>query len=409
MDLDFLRSCGLAQVIYCPFGCARAQLHSFQHNGLSPGIDVPQEALSRHAVQARHLHRGLLAPLHGRPPAAPPRPSSAAPPRKENRAETFPDSCRRETAGRWGPLSRSGRSALRGGDGRHGDPVRPGTAAPRPSAARRNRRRRLRFRRSGARADVPGRTAAMMALRAAPRRARWLAGALLAPGAARAAPLAACVPAPPLPGPLSALPPARFASSGPQGPEGEGPQRRVVVVRITNPLAWLRTRFYYLLIRLYFDSEFSIEEFTRGAKQAFSVVSQLLSQRKLDLLEGLVSAEVLQMLKEKISSLSENHRDALAADMDAIMYTTEGDVRIYYDDDGRKFVSILMRFWYLNGANLSDEVPGETKVFQIVFGDESTKEKRHILTANYEFQREFTEGAKPDWTITRIEHPKLLE
>lgn len=43
-----------------------------------------------------------------------------------------------------------------------------------------------------------------------------------------------------------------------------------------------------------------------------------------------------------------------------------------------------MRFWYLNGANLPDEVPGETKVFQIVFGDESTKEKRHILTANYE-------------------------
>ncbi|NXC42827.1 MAIP1 protein, partial [Penelope pileata] len=177
----------------------------------------------------------------------------------------------------------------------------------------------------------------------------------------------------------------------------------------TNPVAWLRTRFYYLLIRLYFDPEFSVEEFTRGAKQAFSVVSQLLSERKLDLLDGLVSAEVLQVLKEKVSSLSDNHRDALAADIDAIMYTTEGDVRIYYDDDGRKFVSILMRFWYLNGANLPDEVPGETKVFQIVFGDESTKEKRHLLTANYEFQREFTEGAKPDWTITRIEHPRLLE
>ncbi|XP_065606441.1 m-AAA protease-interacting protein 1, mitochondrial [Cyrtonyx montezumae] len=246
----------------------------------------------------------------------------------------------------------------------------------------------------------------MMALRAAPRRAWWLGRALLAPGTARAAPLTARLPVPPPPGCLLALPAVRFASGG---PEGEGARRRVVVVRITNPLAWLRTRFYYLLIRLYFDPEFSIEEFTRGAKQAFSVVSQLLSQRKLDLLEGLVSAEVLQMLKEKISSLSENHRDALAADMDAIMYTTEGDVRIYYDDDGRKFVSILMRFWYLNGANLPEEVPGETKVFQIVFGDESTKEKRHLLIANYEFQREFTEGAKPDWTITRIEHPNLLE
>lgn len=48
------------------------------------------------------------------------------------------------------------------------------------------------------------------------------------------------------------------------------------------------------------------------------------------------------MLKEKISLLPDNHRDALAADIDAIMYTTEGDVRIYYDDDGM-FI-ILKRF-----------------------------------------------------------------
>ncbi|XP_062354362.1 m-AAA protease-interacting protein 1, mitochondrial [Cinclus cinclus] len=243
-----------------------------------------------------------------------------------------------------------------------------------------------------------------MALRcAAPSRVRWLARALA--GSARLLPPAAAPP-----GLARARPPqlsARFASSAGSGTEG--PQRRVVVVRIASPFAWLRTRFYYLLIRLYFDQEFSVEEFTRGAKQAFSVVSKLLSQRKLDLLEELVSAEVLQVLKEKISLLPDSHRDALAADIDAIMYTTEGDVRIYYDDDGRKFVSILMCFWYLNGANLPDEVPGEAKVFQIVFGDENTKEKKHLLTANYEFQREFTEGAKPDWTITRIEHPRLLE
>ncbi|KAM9548297.1 m-AAA protease-interacting protein 1, mitochondrial [Guaruba guarouba] len=248
-----------------------------------------------------------------------------------------------------------------------------------------------------------------MALRAAAGRCRCLARALAAPSLARVPP----GPPPPPPPAAAALGQlgarARFASTAGQGSEGEGPQRRVVVVRITSPFAWLRTRFYYLLIRLYFDQEFSIEEFTRGAKQAFSVVSKLLSQRKLELLDELVSAEVLQVLKEKISLLPDSHRDALAADIDSIMYTTEGDVRIYYDDDGRKFVSILMCFWYLNGANLPVEVPSETKVFQIVFGDESSKEKKHLLTANYEFQREFTEGAKPDWTITRIEHPRLLE
>lgn len=107
--------------------------------------------------------------------------------------------------------------------------------------------------------------------------------------------------------------------------------------------------------------------------------------------------------------MSENHRNALAADMDEIMYTTAGDVGIYYDDSGRKFVSILMRFWYLTSADLPDEAPDGTKVFQVVFGDETVKETKRLLTANYEFRREFTQGVKADWTITRIEHPKLLE
>lgn len=183
----------------------------------------------------------------------------------------------------------------------------------------------------------------------------------------------------------------------------------MVVVGVPNPLMWLRTRLYFFLIRAYFDQEFSIHEFTQGAKQAFALVSRLISQCKYDLLEELVSKEMLPVLKEKLSSLSENHRGALVAEMDEIMYTTAGDVGIYYDDSGRKFVSILMRFWYLTSADLPDETPDGTKVFQVVFGDETTKETKRLLTANYEFRREFTQGVKPDWTITRIEHPKLLE
>ncbi|XP_044888235.1 m-AAA protease-interacting protein 1, mitochondrial isoform X2 [Mauremys mutica] len=183
--------------------------------------------------------------------------------------------------------------------------------------------------------------------------------------------------------------PARFCASDEQsrrrGPPGAGGGRSVVVVGIPNPFIWVRTRLYCFLIRAYFDQEFSVEEFTQGAKQ------------------------VLQVLKEKLSSLSENHRNALAADMDEIMYTTAGDVGIYYDDSGRKFVSILMRFWYLTSADLPDEAPDGTKVFQVVFGDETVKETKRLLTANYEFRREFTQGVKADWTITRIEHPKLLE
>ncbi|XP_026503444.1 m-AAA protease-interacting protein 1, mitochondrial [Terrapene carolina triunguis] len=210
-----------------------------------------------------------------------------------------------------------------------------------------------------------------------------------------------------------ARPPARFCASDEHsqrgGPPGPGGGRSVVVVVIPNPFIWVRTRLHCFFIRAFFDQEFSIEEFTRGAKQAFALVSKLLSQCKLDLLEEFVSKEVLQVLEEKLSSLSENHRNALAADMDEIMYTTEGDVDISFDNSGRKFVSILMRFWYLTSADLPDEAPDGTKVFHVVIGDKTVKETKHIRTANYEFQREFTQGVKADWTITRIEHPKLLE
>lgn len=49
--------------------------------------------------------------------------------------------------------------------------------------------------------------------------------------------------------------------------DGLKQNQKVVIVGIPNPFIWLRTRIYYFLIRTYFDTEFSIEEFTEGAKQ----------------------------------------------------------------------------------------------------------------------------------------------
>ncbi|XP_054470903.1 m-AAA protease-interacting protein 1, mitochondrial [Anoplopoma fimbria] len=91
------------------------------------------------------------------------------------------------------------------------------------------------------------------------------------------------------------------------------------------------------------------------------------------------------------------------------MYTTPGDVAIYYDDNGRKFVSILMRFWYLTSAHLPNDAMEGTRVFQVDISGEGEAETKRLLSANYEFQREFTKGVPPDWTITRIEHSKLLD
>ncbi|KAA8588346.1 hypothetical protein FQN60_001540 [Etheostoma spectabile] len=66
------------------------------------------------------------------------------------------------------------------------------------------------------------------------------------------------------------------AASRPYSSDGQNQNRnqKVVVVGIPNPFIWLRTRIYYFLIRAYFDKEFNIQEFTEGAKQAFSHVSR---------------------------------------------------------------------------------------------------------------------------------------
>ncbi|KAI3356565.1 hypothetical protein L3Q82_017763 [Scortum barcoo] len=190
---------------------------------------------------------------------------------------------------------------------------------------------------------------------------------------------------------------------------GHRPNQRLVVVGIPNPFMWFRSRIYYFLIRTYFDKEFSIEEFTEGAKQAFSHVSRLLSRCQFEALEGLVAKDLIGKLEEKCKLLPSNHKKALSAEPNEIMYTTPGDVGIYYDDNGQKFVSILMRFWYLTSARLPGDNMEATRVFQVDIGGEREAETKRLLTAIYEFQREFTKGVPPDWTITRIEHSKLLD
>ncbi|KAG1962877.1 m-AAA protease-interacting protein 1, mitochondrial [Pimephales promelas] len=186
--------------------------------------------------------------------------------------------------------------------------------------------------------------------------------------------------------------------------------QKVVVVGIPNPFIWFRTRIYFFLIRTYFDKEFSIEEFSEGAKQAFSHVSRLLSQCQFESLEGLVAKDLIEKLEEKCANLPLSHQRALSAESDEIMYTTTGDVGIYYDDSGRKFVSILMRFWYLTSARIPEDGVEGARIFQVDIGGEGERpETKRLLTANYEFQREFTQGVTPDWIITRIEHSKLLD
>lgn len=78
---------------------------------------------------------------------------------------------------------------------------------------------------------------------------------------------------------LPLLSPPRLCASLPSFPAcprrsystEEQPQQRqktkMIILGFPNPINWIRTRIYAFLIWAYFDQEFSIEEFSEGAKQ----------------------------------------------------------------------------------------------------------------------------------------------
>lgn len=73
---------------------------------------------------------------------------------------------------------------------------------------------------------------------------------------------------------LAAALPAFTASPRRSYSTEEQPQQRqktkMIILGLSNPINWIRTRIYAFLIWAYFDKEFSIAEFSEGAKQVCS-------------------------------------------------------------------------------------------------------------------------------------------
>lgn len=72
------------------------------------------------------------------------------------------------------------------------------------------------------------------------------------------------------PAALSAFPayPRRSYSAEEQPPPRQ--KTKMIILGFSNPINWVRTRIYAFLIWAYFDQEFSIAEFSEGAKQVCS-------------------------------------------------------------------------------------------------------------------------------------------
>lgn len=196
-----------------------------------------------------------------------------------------------------------------------------------------------------------------------------------------------------------------FSSQQPgaeEPPGSSGPQPAISVVGIPDPITWIRCKVIMGLIDLYFELDMNSEEFHRGIKQALVHVSSKMSSGRYHELWGLVSKEMMEYVEKKCRSLTDAQRQQLAINMEDIIFVLPEDVSVVFDKYGRKFCSVVMRFWFLSQHEGPDDPEG-TKIFSVASSEDGGPQKK-LATAVYEFHRELTRGASPDWTVTTVWH-----
>lgn len=193
------------------------------------------------------------------------------------------------------------------------------------------------------------------------------------------------------------------SQQGADGPkESSGRRPAISVVGIPDPITWIRCKVIMFALDLYFELDVNSEEFERGVKQALVHVSNKMSSSRYHELKGIVSNEMLEYVEKRCGSLTDAQRKQLGVQMDDIVFVLPEDISVVFDQYGRKFCFIVMRFWILSSHEGPDDPEG-TKIFKVGSSEDSGPQKK-IVTAVYEFHRELTRGASSDWTVTTVWH-----
>uniref|UniRef100_A0A3Q0QXZ0 Si:dkey-82o10.4 n=1 Tax=Amphilophus citrinellus TaxID=61819 RepID=A0A3Q0QXZ0_AMPCI len=176
------------------------------------------------------------------------------------------------------------------------------------------------------------------------------------------------------------------------GADGPSSGRRpaISVVGVPDPITWIRCKVIMFLLDLYFDLDVNSEEFERGVKQVTTDRSQ---QTDLHIM--------LEYVEKTCSSLTDAQRKRLAVQTDDIVFVLPEDISVVFDQHGRKFCFMVMRFWILSSHEGPDDPEG-TKVFKVASSEDGAL--LPVCISGPRFHRELTRGASSDWTVTTLWH-----
>ncbi|XP_077950734.1 m-AAA protease-interacting protein 1, mitochondrial isoform X1 [Gasterosteus aculeatus] len=198
------------------------------------------------------------------------------------------------------------------------------------------------------------------------------------------------------------------SEEGPPGIPAGGPA--VSVVGIPDPITWVRCRVLMYLVDLHFG--FDIEEFEKGVKQVNKPPSSSSGPGFGPRLRPSVQRQIPQSsgdcvqrddrLRPDEVRVSQRGSATAARRHHGRHRIRAAGRRVRRLRQTRQFCDVAMRFWLLSTYEGPDDPEG-TKIFQVAPSGDGGPQRR-IVTAVYEFHRELTRGASPDWTVTTVWH-----
>lgn len=185
-----------------------------------------------------------------------------------------------------------------------------------------------------------------------------------------------------------------------------------------------------MIIKPYFDRDFSLKEFSRGAKQALYVVSNALSVGDTDSIQDMFDKDALAEIKQNMSHYSHSQLASLAvSNLEDVYFTFPYQVGIIMNDTDRgklilfknQFVVPVIKTVILNDKGVQERFVEITVCMHILEGLSKLiendnfkpgpatvqKYQDRVVICNYRFICEYTKGVQGQWTINLVNHFRL--
>ncbi|XP_015122736.1 uncharacterized protein LOC107045115 [Diachasma alloeum] len=156
-----------------------------------------------------------------------------------------------------------------------------------------------------------------------------------------------------------------------------------------------------------YDPSFQVPEFVEASKQAVETVSHFLSKENYEALEGLVTPEVIQQLRQKICTLTPSQKELIAIRKEDIYGQFPYTMNMLYEGEGdnkKAYAEILMVYYSLRGLAEMREKNINPPLQMGLMPEYRDK----IFLANYRFIKDYTNGNDEPWIVNLCNEVMLL-